>query len=121
MYCSALPIGYHSTPSEDWEPFAQLVLDGLYEATLDVAAILAQSRTERVRVFLTKVGGGVFENRDEWIMKAINRALELNKNQPLDVDLVHYGSIDPTYQAQLPEVIHVVPTLEHEHASATVN
>ena len=104
VYCSALPIGYHSTPSEDWEPFAQLVLDGLYEATLDVAAILAQSRTERVRVFLTKVGGGVFQNKDEWIIEAIQRALDLNKNKPLDVDLVHYGNIDPAYQARLDDI-----------------
>jgi len=105
VYCSALPIGYHNSPSKDWEPFAQLVLDGLYEATLEVAAILAHSRRERVRLFLTKVGGGVFQNEDEWIIKAIQRALELSKNEPLDVDLVHFGDIDPEYQSRLTGIL----------------
>ena len=104
VYCSAVPIGYDYTTSvRDWEPFAQCVLDGLYEATLAVGAITALRRQRkkedndnndskscpiqrpRVKVFLTMVGGGVFANRPQWIAKAINKALVKFKDHPLDV------------------------------------
>jgi len=35
-YCSALPVAYSSQPSRQWEPFARLVLEAAYEATLHV-------------------------------------------------------------------------------------
>ena len=69
------------------------MLRGAYEATLAVAACKAQSvGGERVKVFLTALGGGAFGNRDEWISDAMNAALETHRDAPLDVYLVHYGS-----------------------------
>lgn len=98
VYCSALPIAYDYTASaSDWEPFAQLVLNGLYQATLAVGSILAQQRGERVSVFLTMVGGGAFGNQPEWISRAIQRSLLEFKDQPLDVHLVHYGRLEAHY------------------------
>jgi hypothetical protein len=99
IYCSALPIGYDSSTSlENWEPFARIVLDGAYEATLAVAAILSRQRDgARVKVFLTKLGGGVFQNSDCWIAAAIQRSLHKYRHEPLDVSLVHYGDIEHYY------------------------
>lgn len=104
VYCSAIPVGYSLSPDEHFQPLAQLVLDGLYEATLGVAAVLAQQRQARVRVYLTMVGGGVFRNQDEWIARAIHRALNIYRNYPLDVALVHYGYISEYYEEALPPI-----------------
>lgn len=104
VYCSAIPIGYSQLPEQHFEPLAQLVLQGLYEATLGVAAVLSQQRQARVHVYLTKVGGGVFGNPDEWIAAAICRALQIYQNYPLDVVLVHYGRICDFYEEALPPI-----------------
>ena len=98
VYCSALPIAYDQTASDgDWELFAKLVLEGSYEATLAVAAILANERKERVPVYLTMLGGGAFGNNPAWIRHAIQRSLELYRSAPLDVFLVHYSRLSPHY------------------------
>jgi len=99
VYCSALPIAYDRTASAgEWETFAQLVLDGSYEATLAVAAVLAKERNARARVYLTLLGGGAFGNDPLWIQQAIRRALRLYQEYPLDVYLVHYSSLDTIYE-----------------------
>lgn len=82
--CSALPVAYSPDPCHpDWEPFARLVLEASYEATL-----LAGSLTS-APVLLTSVGGGVFGNEPAWIEAAIDRAL--SRVGGLDVRLVSYG------------------------------
>jgi hypothetical protein len=43
-----------------------------------------------VKVFLTRVGGGVFGNPDEWITASISKACEKFKGYPLDVILVNF-------------------------------
>ena len=48
------------TSEEDWEVFAQVVLNAAYEATLAAANLLAIQREERVVVFLTSLGGIFF-------------------------------------------------------------
>lgn len=94
VYCSALPIAYaQRTPCEDWKPFATAILDGLYDATLGAAAVLAAQRGARVKVYLTAVGGGAFGNPATWIMEAIQKALVRYAGEPLDVRLVHCGSM----------------------------
>ena len=60
--------------------------------SLLVAYYLALQRQQRVRVFLTTLGGGAFGNRHAWISDAITIALAALKDAPLDVILVHYGS-----------------------------
>ena len=90
VYCSALPVAYCSYPANLWERFGRLILEASYEATM-CAAILNSRITGINKVFLTFVGGGAFGNPDNWITGAIQRALEIYKNDDLDVALVSYG------------------------------
>jgi hypothetical protein len=89
-FCSAIPVSYQGHSPHLWAEFAQLVLEASYEATL-CAAILNASRTGNPKVYLTLVGGGAFGNQDSWIFAAIERALRLFENTPLDVAIVSYG------------------------------
>jgi hypothetical protein len=65
-------------------------LEACYEATL-CAAILNSRATGNKSVFLTLVGGGAFGNPEEWIVAAIQRALDLYRSFNLDVAIVSYG------------------------------
>ena len=81
------------TTKEEWAPFARLVLDAAYEATLHAAVIHAKETNNnngRKKVVLTALGGGVFGNDMEWISAAIVRALTLFKNAGLDVVINEY-------------------------------
>src|SRR6202158_5463755 len=42
-FCSALPVAYTRVPSAHWKPFASLILDAAYEATM-LAAVLNKHR-----------------------------------------------------------------------------
>ena len=96
-YCSALPVAYSGHPPHLWKPFAQLVLEASYEATI-CAAILNYARTGNNTLFLTLVGGGVFGNEISWILNAIKRALDQYRHVGLDVAIVSYGSCNPHIQ-----------------------
>jgi len=50
------------------------------------------------RLFLTLLGGGAFGNDTDWIIGAIQRALNLYKQADLDVAIVSYGSSNPYIQ-----------------------
>lgn len=89
-YCSALPVAYSQISPVYWEPFASLVLEAAYEATLQ-AALLNQKKTGSSKVFLTLLGGGAFGNDDGWIKASLLRSLNLFRNTPLDVQIVSYG------------------------------
>ncbi|EMI40836.1 hypothetical protein [Rhodopirellula sp. SWK7] len=89
-YCSALPVAYGRHPTETWADFAKLILDAAYEATF-CAAVLNASRTGNSIIYLTLLGGGVFGNRDEWIIAAIQRAFQLHRQHGLDIRIVSYG------------------------------
>lgn len=90
-YCSALPVAYSHYSTELWKPFATLVLQASYEATL-CAAIINTVKTGNNKVFLTLLGGGAFGNKTSWIINAIERALTKHKNTNIDVFIVSYGS-----------------------------
>jgi len=91
VFSSAVPVAYaKGTPKKDWEQLACAVLDGTFEAAIAAGAILAVKRGSRVKVYLTCVGGGVFGNANVWIASAIERAIKIWKNAPVDVKLVHY-------------------------------
>jgi len=77
-------------PRPIWKPFACLVLEAAYEATM-LAAVLNARRGVSNVVLLTSLGGGAFGNDPNWIEAAIRRALELTSNFGLDVRLVSYG------------------------------
>ncbi|MFZ1463734.1 MAG: hypothetical protein WAV60_06755, partial [Anaerolineae bacterium] len=76
-YCSALPVTYSTHPAPLWAAFARLILEAAYEATI-CAGILNALSSGNKSVFLTLLGGGAFGNTTEWIMSAIQRALNLN-------------------------------------------
>ena len=97
VFASAVPVAYSkSTASADWEPFARLVLRAAYEATLAVGALKAATTPgKRVTIFLTSLGGGAFGNRHQWIVDAVAHALKAFEHAPLDVVLVHYGTMVP--------------------------
>lgn len=103
-YCSALPVAYSHHGSNLWEEFARLVLEASYESTI-CTAILNSIRNGNNRLFLTLLGGGAFGNETAWIIKAIQRALNLYKHADLDVAIVSYGSSKP-YVQQLVNQIH---------------
>ena len=97
-FCSALPVAYTTIAPPAWEPFARLVLDGAYEATL-LAAYEAKASGGSGTVLLTRVGGGAFGNDDRWIDDAIERALGRVAHAGLDVRLVSFGAVHPAMQA----------------------
>ncbi len=72
-------------------PFALLVLEAAYEATMWAAMLNAKRGASNV-LFLTLLGGGAFGNHTGWIYAAIRRALELMRPFGLDVRLVSYGT-----------------------------
>lgn len=89
-FCSALPVAYSHIAQDHWKPFALLVLEAAYEATMWAAVLNAQRGASNV-VLLTLVGGGAFGNHDSWIYAAMRRAFELTINFDLQVRLVSYG------------------------------
>lgn len=99
-YCSALPISYNRDSKPWlWEPFARLVLEAAYEATLLAGVINAARPGGNRSVYLTRLGGGAFGNEYEWIMDAMQRALDLVRGQALDVYLVSYQQVPKDLQA----------------------
>ncbi|QDV12317.1 hypothetical protein CA51_21990 [Rosistilla oblonga] len=97
-YCSALPVAYGSQPAADWTAFAKLVLEAAYEATL-AAAVVNLAETGSNKLYLTLLGGGVFGNRNEWIIAAIERAVASYRETPLDIAIVSYGASHPAVAA----------------------
>lgn len=93
-FCSALPVGYSLLPTRDWKPFARLVLQATYEATLLAAVEQAEAGGSHT-VLLTRVGGGVFGNDPAWIDEAIDRALGVVVDAGLDVRIVCHSHVTP--------------------------
>lgn len=93
-FCSALPVAYGSVPSARWKPFASLVLEAAYEATM-LAAILNKKRGATNIVLLTLLGGGAFGNDVAWIRAAIRRAFKMMSGFELDARIVSYGDPPP--------------------------
>jgi protein-tyrosine phosphatase len=93
-FCSALPVAYTNMSKPLWRPFAELVLEAAYEATL-LAGALNAARGRSNIVLLTRLGGGAFGNHGTWIDAAIKRALAIAKDQNLDIRMVNYGFVPP--------------------------
>ncbi len=90
IYCSALPVAYSNHLPQLWAEFALLVLEASYEASL-CAGLLNSIRNGNKKLYLTLIGGGAFGNEIEWIINAIQRALNLFKHYDLDVIIVSYS------------------------------
>lgn len=97
--CSAV---YCDESVDGWHPFAQLVLDAMYEATL-WAAVINASKTGCKKVFLTFLGGGAFGNDMKWITAAMHRACwhEDLRSADLEVVVVHFREINARVVKQL--------------------
>jgi len=89
VYASAMPVAYSSHANGLWENFARFVLEASYEATF-WSGLMNYARTGNNKVYLTLLGGGAFGNDEDWIIAAIERALELFSHVPLDVAIVSY-------------------------------
>jgi len=100
VFCSALPLAYaRYTKMEDWEPFAAVVLEGAYRAVLATAVTFTHEFNHRIPVYLTALGGGAFGNPHKWIARAIEKALTIFRDYPLDVHLVHYNGLPKEYES----------------------
>ncbi len=99
VYCSALPVSYSEHPPVQWEPFARLVLEASYEATLAVAALrtaaAGNSGGNCKTLYLTYLGGGAFGNHQSWITDAMHRACLRFQDYDLNVKLVSHGAPNP--------------------------
>ena len=91
IFCSALPVRYSDVPANEWKTFASLVLQAAYEATLWAGVVNAQRGASNI-VLLTRLGGGVFGNDDEWIDSAMRRAFSIVADFRLDVKIVSFGN-----------------------------
>jgi hypothetical protein len=106
-FCSALSVAYAGGALAAWEPWARVVLDAAYEATLLAAALDREAPwgdgdgdgdgegEGSGRVWLTFLGGGVFGNAAGWIDDAIGRAVARAGRLGLDVRVAHYRRLDP--------------------------
>ena len=93
-------MAYSHVPSVHWPPFASLILQAAYEATMWAAVLTTQRGTPNV-VLLPRLGGGAFGNEDDWIHAAMRRAMQKVVGFDLDdVRLVSYGS--PAAHAKQP-------------------
>lgn len=93
-YCSAMPVAYCHHSMQLWQPLACLILQAAYRATL-AAAVVNAANTGNRTVFLTLLGGGAFGNAKEWIIDAVEQALERYKHSGLQVKIVSYGRSKP--------------------------
>jgi hypothetical protein len=97
-YNSAISIGYSMQPLNLWEPIARTILEATYEATLLVGLLKTiearQNKKKRPSIFLTQVGGGVFQNKHSWIQSAIDRAVEKVSKYGIEMDIriVRFGT-----------------------------
>jgi hypothetical protein len=111
VYCSGLPFaadyaGYYKTDlkdptkegyktrDKDYEtrikPFAIGILKAAFKCTLQVAVnkLGLHTQTDRIKVYLTPVGGGYFGNPIKWVVEALINALIDFRQYPLDVQMV---------------------------------
>ena len=98
VYASALPLSYSNIGKNDVikgsgiEKFVQ-ELNLVYETTILAAEkCRIRDKTDRKKVYLTLVGGGVFENPIANIVLAIRSVLEKYKHLPLDIILVDFNN-----------------------------
>ena len=94
VFCSALPIAYSEVAAAQWCHFPRLILDATYEATFHIA-VQNCSNTGCRKLYLTLVGGGVFGNKLDWILSAIERSLKIFASAELDVYIVSHGQPKP--------------------------
>jgi chaperonin cofactor prefoldin len=106
VFCSGLSMAYDPTQvditNESVVTFCTAVLEGAYECTLLAAeAKRRQLKKDRIKVFLTQVGCGVYENKTEWVAYVLKKLFTTYKNLPLDVCMLIRGQNDHVYDELL--------------------
>lgn len=102
VYGSALPVAYSDHFANQWERFARLILEASYEATL-LAGVENFLKTGNNTLYLTLLGGGVFGNKEVWIIEAIKRALTLFRGYGLNICIVSYRKSHPSVRELVEE------------------
>ena len=91
VFTAALNPYYNNPTTKGFKNLAKIFLHAAYRGTLQVA-----ESAESQKVYLTLIGGCVFQNKIEWIAEAIEYELKnvLSKvsQKPLEVNLVIYYS-----------------------------
>ena len=102
IYCSAYPVAYDplKAPEKDYYLLSSMILHAVYYSTLAYAVSRITPDEPRKKVFLTRVGGGVFENKAYIIDTAIYNAVSHFIAYPIDVYIVNYKTND-TKQAEI--------------------
>lgn len=104
IYCSAYPVAYSTKPptmsstfggvsdtkKQDYELLSCMILHAVYYSTLAYAVSRITPDETRKKVFLTRVGGGAFENDNYLIDTAIHNAVLHFIAYPIDVYIVTY-------------------------------
>jgi hypothetical protein len=93
IYCSAYPVAYDHTSGtspEDFYLLSSMILHAVYYSTLAYAVSRITPDEPRKKVFLTRVGGGVFHNEAYIIDTAIYNAVSHFIAYPIDVYIVGY-------------------------------
>jgi len=99
-YCSAVSVSYSECDPDLWEPFARMILEGAYEATMYMAienALRHKGEFGSKKVFLTALGGGVFGNDMAWIEDAMSKAFEKFNDLGLEVVMISYDQSTPEF------------------------
>jgi hypothetical protein len=109
LFGSACSVTYSNLDTEIWRPFASMIQDGCYLATV-AAALLNRAKFPDLvgsnKLYLTMVGGGAFGNDQQWILDAMHSALFKYRDTGLEVYIVYYyrDNIKP-YQERLREFV----------------
>ena len=88
VYTSALSIGYSNIwEPEAWYPLAEIILNATYEAVIYLG-IINFKKTNNPKIYLTLIGGGVFQNPPKLICKAIKRALKIAEKHKYPIEII---------------------------------
>lgn len=91
VFTAALDPYNNPSDTPEFENLARIFLHAAYKGTLDVARSLKVKK-----IYLTLVGGGVFQNKLTWIAQALTASLEdfnsYPQEDPLEIILIIYDS-----------------------------
>ena len=106
VYCSGIPIAhtYYGQKIHDigiFDGISEILLDAMYLNTLLIGCINNYHNKTNKPCYLTKIGGGAFGMKHNYIITAIIRACNYIKKNglSLDVKLVHHIKKDSTYDS----------------------
>lgn len=112
VYASAPSIAYNTIKLDtyEWNNLSQLLLNAQYESTIRVAFLNKIKHNKEFnsnKVYLTFLGGGVYGNERDCILKAIARAINIAKKEKLGLQIYvcYYKKIDLTWKSLLDDYI----------------